>query len=83
MAATRQYPPPLAIRRSRDRVEAVKDIIEWVENLSGRELKNDPENTKEVTNMIHYWESLNSGDGVLFERDAANQVVACVFEIRP
>ena len=87
MAAIPSDPPPLAIRLSRDRVKAVQDIILWVENFSGRKKKTDPENTAEVRHMMHFlevfWKSLESGDGVLFERNAAKQVVASVFDIPP
>ena len=83
MAAIRKNPPPLAIRRSRDDLDAMQDIKEWVENLSGRKGKNDPKNYEEIRDMEDSWKSLKlQGDGVLFERNAAKEVVTSVFEIR-
>ena len=82
MAAIRNNPPPLAIRRSRDPVEAMQDIKEWVEYLSGREEKNDPKSYEEIRNMEDSWKSLQGGDGMLFERNAAKEVVTSVFEMR-
>lgn len=75
-------PTLLAISRHRDAVYAVQDIIEWVKKSSGREDDNDPQSYKEITLMQDVWKSQSCGDGVLFGRDAAKELVWSEFFLK-
>ena len=75
------YLTPLAIRRYRDEVHAMGDILELVSKSSGRD-KQDLINANEARHLRAVWKALNSGDRVLFERNAATAVVYSVFHLQ-
>ncbi|XP_044169467.1 uncharacterized protein LOC122953590 [Acropora millepora] len=63
-------PTPLAIRGSRDPVNAATDIMNWVKESRRRE-NNDP-SFDEVSSLLEKWTSLQGRDAVLFvERNDA------------
>lgn len=75
-------PTLLAISRHRDAVYAAHDIIEWVKKSSGREDDNDPQSYKEITLMHEVLKLQSCGDGVLFGRDAAKELVWSEFFLK-
>lgn len=79
-ASVPKGPTPLAILTNRDDVCAMKDIIEWVVQSSGRDEK-DEKNYEEQRKMYDYWKSDECGDGALFQRDADMKLICSKFKI--
>ncbi|XP_044169469.1 uncharacterized protein LOC122953592 [Acropora millepora] len=70
LTTARMRPTPLAIRGSRDPVNAATDIMNWVKESRRRE-NNNP-SFDEVSSLLEKWNSLQGRDAVLFvERNDA------------
>ena len=82
MANNPKGPTPLAIRRNRDEVYAMGDLLAWVSKSRGKD-EQDPQDANKVRDLHEVWKTLrNNGDGVLFERNAAMDVKCSVFHLK-
>ena len=82
MANNPKCPTPLAIRRNRDEVYAMGDLLASVSKSRGKD-EQDPQDANEARDLHEVWKTLrNNGDGVLFERNAAMDVKHSVFHLQ-